>query len=84
KLGFRSLMDVIPLDATLVRGSHGRADTPEARSPVIMSSAPELLPEGICEATAVKQVMLDHVFGRQARASSERPASPSTRVNPAI
>ena len=24
KLGFRMLMDVIPLDATLVKGSHGR------------------------------------------------------------
>jgi len=24
KLGFRALMDVIPLDASLVRGSHGR------------------------------------------------------------
>ena len=25
-LGFRTLMDVIPLDATLVKGSHGRAE----------------------------------------------------------
>lgn len=65
KLGFRSLLDVIPLDASLVRGSHGRADTPEARSPVIMSSRAELLPEGTCEATAVKQIMLDHIFGPQ-------------------
>ncbi|MDH4981948.1 alkaline phosphatase family protein [Hyphomicrobium sp. D-2] len=66
KLGFRSLLDVIPLDASLVRGSHGRADTPEARSPVIMSSRADLLPAGTCEATAVKQIMLDHIFGRQA------------------
>ncbi len=27
KLGFRTLMDVIPLDAALVRGSHGRVDS---------------------------------------------------------
>ena len=27
KLGFRYLMDVIPLDATLIRGSHGRIGT---------------------------------------------------------
>jgi len=26
RLGFRSLMDVIPLDTSLVRGSHGRCD----------------------------------------------------------
>src|SRR6185436_6953260 len=26
KLGFRTLLDVIPLDASLVKGSHGRAD----------------------------------------------------------
>ncbi|HWK38069.1 MAG TPA: hypothetical protein VNR88_04065, partial [Hyphomicrobium sp.] len=82
KLGFRSLMDVIPLDASLVRGSHGRADTPEARSPVIMSSAPELLPESICEATAVKQIMLDHIFGEQTHAFGSQAAAPSTRVNP--
>lgn len=28
KLGFRSLIDVIPLDATLVKGSHGRGTAP--------------------------------------------------------
>ena len=29
KLGFRTLMNVIPLDATLVKGSHGRIPEPE-------------------------------------------------------
>ena len=28
KIGFRSLLDVIPLDATLVKGSHGRTGEP--------------------------------------------------------
>ncbi|MFA5899567.1 MAG: nucleotide pyrophosphatase/phosphodiesterase family protein [Hyphomicrobium sp.] len=64
-LGFRALMDVIPLDATLVRGSHGRADTPPERSPVLMSSEPALLPEGPIDAAQVKGLMLDHVFGRR-------------------
>ena len=32
KLGFRTLMDVIPLDATLVRGSHGRIPTTRRRA----------------------------------------------------
>ena len=30
KLGLRSLMEVIPLDASLVKGSHGRSDVPSA------------------------------------------------------
>jgi predicted AlkP superfamily pyrophosphatase or phosphodiesterase len=38
KLGFRTLMDVIPLDDTLVRGSHGRPD-PEY-DPLLWSSEP--------------------------------------------
>ncbi len=34
KLGMRMLMDVIPLDATLVRGSHGRLPEDDAEWPV--------------------------------------------------
>lgn len=34
KLGFRALLDVIPLDASLVRGSHGRDHVPEGEQPV--------------------------------------------------
>jgi predicted AlkP superfamily pyrophosphatase or phosphodiesterase len=62
KLGFRALLDVIPLDASLVRGSHGRVtDRPEA-GPVFMSTAPELVPEGAVAATDVKDLILRHVF----------------------
>ena len=62
-LGFRYLMDVIPLDASLVRGSHGRLpETPEA-GPVLISSEPELVPDGTVRATDVKPLLLDHVFG---------------------
>jgi predicted AlkP superfamily pyrophosphatase or phosphodiesterase len=62
-LGLRTLMDVIPLDASLVRGSHGRADTPTERGPVILSSEPGLLPSGPVDALGVKELMLAHVFG---------------------
>src|SRR5690606_13563777 len=42
KLGMRYLMDVISLDARLVKGSHGRpTDRPED-GPLFMTSAPEL------------------------------------------
>lgn len=34
KMGFRGLMDVIPLDASLVKGSHGRDTVPEEEQPV--------------------------------------------------
>ncbi|MCF7957634.1 MAG: alkaline phosphatase family protein [Phycisphaerae bacterium] len=37
KLGFRTLMDVIPLDGSLVKGSHGRTSLPEELSPVIIA-----------------------------------------------
>lgn len=37
KAGFRYTMDVIPLDAGLVKGSHGRVNTPPEFHPVIIS-----------------------------------------------
>lgn len=63
-LGFRSLMDVIPLDDSLVKGSHGRPPADPDQGPLLISSAPELLPEGVVPATAVKDLLLAHVFGQ--------------------
>ena len=37
KLGFRALLDVIPLDATLVRGSHGRLPADAADGPLLLA-----------------------------------------------
>ncbi len=39
KLGFRYRMDVIPLDATLVRGSHGLINSPED-GPLVIGPTP--------------------------------------------
>ncbi len=39
KLGLRGLLDVIPLDASLVKGSHGRDDVSEAEKPVLIGAA---------------------------------------------
>jgi predicted AlkP superfamily pyrophosphatase or phosphodiesterase len=66
-IGLRTLMDVIPLDATLVRGTHGRADTSYERGPLVMSSEPALLPKGILAATDIKKIMLDHIFAADAQ-----------------
>jgi predicted AlkP superfamily pyrophosphatase or phosphodiesterase len=62
KLGFRTLLDVIPLDAGLVRGSHGRVTDDPKNGAVFLSSEPGLVPETI-RATDVKDVVLRHVFG---------------------
>jgi predicted AlkP superfamily pyrophosphatase or phosphodiesterase len=61
-LGFRTLMDVIPLDARLVKGSHGRITDDAQDGPVFVSNAPRLLPDGPVAATAVKDLILAHVF----------------------
>jgi predicted AlkP superfamily pyrophosphatase or phosphodiesterase len=62
-LGFRTLMDVIPLDASLVKGSHGRITDRAEDGPLIISSEADLLPDGEIAATDVKQIVLEHIFG---------------------
>ena len=63
QLGFRTLMDVIGLNATLPKGSHGRVtDRPEA-GPLLISSDPNSLPMGSVPATQIKSVILQHIFG---------------------
>ncbi|GAM10008.1 type I phosphodiesterase / nucleotide pyrophosphatase [Geobacter sp. OR-1] len=61
-LGFRYLMDVIPLDAALVKGSHGRITDNPDDGPLFMTSAPQLLEGSEIEATAVRDLILRHVF----------------------
>ncbi|MDI1325116.1 MAG: alkaline phosphatase family protein [Algoriphagus sp.] len=43
KLGFRYLMDVIPLDATLVKGAHGRISESDLDKPVFITQDSTLL-----------------------------------------
>ena len=66
-LGMRTLMDVIPLDATLVKGSHGRITDAADDGPVFISSEPALLPSGPIVATQVKDLIMQHVFEGSAR-----------------
>ena len=63
KLGFRMLMDVIPLDATLVKGSHGGRPGNPGDYPVLLSSKPALLPGPLVEATDVYHVVKRHLLG---------------------
>ena len=61
KLGQRALLAVIPLDATLVRGSHGRAPGRAADGPLIMSSVPDRLHDSVLAPTDVFDVILRHL-----------------------
>jgi predicted AlkP superfamily pyrophosphatase or phosphodiesterase len=59
--GMRYLMDVIPLDATLVKGSHGRMADDPALGPLFMTSEPKLLDGTTLKATDVYRLLLDHL-----------------------
>ncbi|PXF49762.1 hypothetical protein BWQ96_00414 [Gracilariopsis chorda] len=61
-LGFRYLMDLIPLDATLVKGSHGRNEYEGDRSALFMTKREELVKgrEQI-QATDVFELILQHI-----------------------
>jgi predicted AlkP superfamily pyrophosphatase or phosphodiesterase len=63
RLGFRMLMDLIPLDATLVRGSHGARPARVEDWPVFMTGKPGQLPAGPVESTAVYGVLRGLITG---------------------
>jgi predicted AlkP superfamily pyrophosphatase or phosphodiesterase len=63
KLGFRYVMNVIPLDASLIKGSHGLLPDDDDEAPVLISSTPSAsLSEDALPMTAVKRLMLDLIF----------------------
>lgn len=61
KLGFRMLMDVIPLDATLVKGSHGRCPDNPKDWPVFITEKKGLAAAPAIESTEVYQALLRHL-----------------------
>lgn len=61
-LGFRYKMEVTPLDATLVKGSHGLVTDDLRNMPVFGSSEPMLLNAPSLPAVDVRDCVLDHVF----------------------
>jgi predicted AlkP superfamily pyrophosphatase or phosphodiesterase len=61
KLGFRMLMDVIPLDASLVKGSHGCRPESKAEWPVWIGARPDLLRESTLQSTSVCDLIERHV-----------------------
>ena len=61
KLGFRTLMDVIPLDASLVKGSHGLAPAREEEGAVLLSTSGVGAADRI-QPTEVKPLILRTIF----------------------
>ena len=62
KLGLRMLLDVIPLDATLVKGSHGRRPADKKDWPVFITERSELLGAKEIESTDVFHALLRQVL----------------------
>ncbi|MEW6321530.1 MAG: nucleotide pyrophosphatase/phosphodiesterase family protein [Acidobacteriota bacterium] len=61
-LGFRYLMKVIPLDASLVRGSHGRVTASPDDGPVLLSSERGAVSADTLPSLGVRDVILAHLF----------------------
>ena len=57
KLGFRMLMDVIPLDATLVKGSHGCRPASTTDWPILISEQFSAITRTQIDSTDVYQVI---------------------------
>ena len=68
KLGLRALMDVIGLDATIVKGSHGRPVDDPTMGPLIIADAPNAFGGDVVRAEDVKQIALDIMFAAPAAA----------------
>ena len=56
KLGFRMTLDVVPLDASIVRGSHGLMTNDVADQPILIG--PGTLPNGVVPMTRFKELLL--------------------------
>lgn len=63
KLGFRMLMDVIPLDASLVRGSHGRRPENKRDWPLIISARADAFDGEEMDSLEVAGVIKDELCG---------------------
>lgn len=61
KLGFRYLMDVIPLDATLVKGSHGRLTEAKGDKPVFITQQKHFLDTDEIAPTQVFDLIFGHL-----------------------
>ncbi len=71
KLGFRYMMDIIPLDATLVKGSHGRISESIEDRPLLITQQLQLLEQPTLEPTAIHDLILAHLMEDKATLSEQ-------------
>lgn len=65
KLGFRYLMDVIPLDAEMIGGSHGRIPESKQDWPILIGDFSENLSDNeFIEARDVFDLLIEHCHGK--------------------
>ena len=80
KLGFRALLDVIPLDASLVRGSHGRVDQPVGFDPVLIGELPDPFLEPTLPMECVRDAILAATLGATHATALAAELTPATRA----
>lgn len=75
KLGFRYVMDVIPTNGRLVKGSHGRLPDTPAEGPLLISNQSTGLLGDTLHATDVHDVILAHLTERSVEQVRSNPAT---------
>ena len=58
KLGMRALLETVPLDTSLVRGSHGRVESGTPYAPVLIADGLDMLDAGPVHATQVHDALV--------------------------
>jgi hypothetical protein len=58
KLGMRALLETVPLDTSLVRGSHGRVESGTPYAPVLIADGLDMLEAGPVHATQVHDALV--------------------------
>lgn len=62
KLGFRTVMNIIPIDANLIKGSHGRLTEDVDDYPILISNYKERILKEEIEAIEVRDLIEDHLL----------------------
>ena len=61
KMGFRTVLNIIPLKAELVKGSHGRIPENTEDYPILITNNKTLLTEELIKPTEVYNILKQHV-----------------------
>ena len=80
KLGFRTLLDAIPLDASLVRGSHGLVEVAKGFDPVLLGDLPDPFLEPELPMAAVRDAILVATLGDRHADALRDELTPATRA----